>query len=110
MKVILLILLFPICAYSQLKPKYYSNFSMKDCLQACHNQYTNGLGVSCIGLAGTIGGSFLLIKSPVAGIFVTGVFGALSIVGGIIMIDSHKWIGRAGVAITGNGVSLKIRI
>lgn len=50
-------------------------------------------------------------KNSVAGLAITGVGGLLSLIGTIIMLDSHKHldIGRTGVSISPTGIIYKFK-
>lgn len=68
-------------------------------LQKAHEQYSSGTLILGIGVATAAIGTVLHISStennnPAKGLMIAG--GATTVVGGIIQIDSHKWIGRAG--------------
>ena len=70
-------------------------------LNNCHKEYRTGLIFIGVGIGvGTIGA---LTHTSVISI----IGGVSGLVGTIIMIDSHKWIGRIGIGVAGNGVNVK---
>ena len=74
---------------------------MKLCLRKCHREFVSGL--ICMGgsvVMNSIGGA-LLQDSPDAGKTFLVIGTASAIAGIILMIDSHKWINRAGLGIYG---------
>ena len=88
-------------------------------LLKCHNQWNTGLKVVIGGVAASGLGTVLIIsdannpaisnKNSVAGLTIAGVGGLMTLVGTIIMLDSHKHldIGRTGVSISPNGIIYK---
>lgn len=86
-------------------------YIMRENLKRCHTQYTNGLGITVGGiLVSGIGISVLIEKNnttPVAVMCVVG--GLLTIIGQIVMIDSHKYINKAGLGISNNGIVYKFK-
>jgi len=82
---------------------------MKNCFRSSHREYVAGATTSLCGiLIGIVGLKFATDpKSSDSGVAVSAVAGAITLTGGIIMFDSHKWIGRAGMGITGNGIGVK---
>ena len=93
---------------------------MRDNLIRAHNQYSNGLGILGLGAAiATIG----VVINPEITVhtdgsetkdytlknIITGVGCIGMLVGSIMMIDSHKYIGKAGRwTYTGNGIVYKL--
>jgi hypothetical protein len=72
-----------------------------ECFRACQKEFITGAIISLAGLG--ISAVSLALDPIKLGISLGG--SALSLIGGIVMIDSHKWIGRAGrVHFTGNAV------
>lgn len=79
-------------------------------LERCHFQYKFGLGIVITGGLISIGGSLLFNKetktgTPInqgIGVPVIVMGGITSLIGSIIIIDSHKFIGRAGL----NGITI----
>jgi len=84
-------------------------------LDYCDGRYRTGTIMAMSGLG--ITGAGLLINSLGNGegnsnsnapIVVSGMGGLLTVIGGILIIDSHKWIGRAGrVKVDKNSISYK---
>ncbi len=97
---------------------------LKNNLSKSHSEYKTGLKISLAGL-GVIGAGALIstfknvthnnyktmmsttieMNQIGAGVICFGILGEL--VGRVIMIDSHKWLGRASVGIGGKGVTVK---
>lgn len=68
-------------------------------LQKANEQYSSGTLLLGIGVATSVIGAMLHTQSDDPGPAGTSLMiggGATALVGGIIQIDSHKWIGRAG--------------
>jgi hypothetical protein len=82
---------------------------MKTCFTNYHKAYNQGAAVSVIGLTlATTSGILLANKTETKLEYaMLGLGGVTSAVGMIIIIDSHKWMGRAGLGITGNGVGVR---
>jgi len=86
---------------------------MKDCFRRCHKSYTEGMLVSIVGFIATAGGVYLNTssvltnnESDLSKYLIIG--GAVSsLLGTIIILDSHKWIGRAGMNLNGVGLCIK---
>lgn len=78
---------------------------MRKCLKKAHKQYSDGLVISLTGL--TMAAGFSLYKDPNKRVFFTYLGSGLMLTGSIIMIDSNKWLGRAGIGIGGSGVNVK---
>lgn len=84
-------------------------------LDYCDGRYRTGsiMAISGVGITG----AGLLINSLGNGegnsnsnapIIVSGIGGLLTLIGGILIVDSHKWIGRAGrVKVDKNSISYK---
>lgn len=82
---------------------------MKNCFRSSHKEYVAGGTTALCGILIAIVGLRFSAdpKQNDMGLAVSALGGAVSLTGGIIMFDSHKWIGRAGMGITGNGVGVK---
>jgi len=94
----------------RLKKIELNNEVIKSNLKKCHNQWKDGLGVTIFGFGTSIIGSYMSLnannigdKSNV-GIIITSIGGITSLIGTIVMLDSHKYIGRAGLNIESNGL------
>ena len=61
-----------------------------ECFNACHREFKTGTIFTALGFGIGLLGGF----TESSGIYITGGVGVM--IGGILMIDSHKWIGRAG--------------
>jgi hypothetical protein len=81
------------------KELYY----LKHCLRKGHVEFLNGTATMCFGITFTSFGTYLAVneQSGAAPLLVIG--SVLSTIGTIIMIDSHKWFGRAGQGVNGKG-------
>ena len=71
-------------------------------LERSHNQFSKGTLIGIIGLGTALVGSVLYYRSTDTSgdnvaFGIMGVGGVAASVGLVIQIDSHKWIGRAGV-------------
>lgn len=64
-------------------------------LQKCHHQYTSGLCTSLVGVVFAGAAVPMFWASDGLGIATLAASGILTTVGAVIMIDSHKFIGRA---------------
>ena len=95
----------------RLKKLELNNDIIQKNLYKAHKQYRDGLGMTIFGIGATIMGSSMSIndiKSKGNGDvgFIIGGTGVLMlIIGNIIMIDSHKYIGRAGLGLNKNGIT-----
>ncbi len=77
---------------------------LKRCLVKSHQEYCAGIGVIGLGIAGTVGVGLADIEDKnILLLFTSGI----SLVGTIIVIDSHKWFKRAGLGINKNGIGVK---
>lgn len=76
---------------------------MKQCLRKCHKEYI--IGLSAIGGAALLNVTGGLLLEGSAEVGITMIFlGVVSFIAGeYMMIDSHKWINRAGLGLTGRG-------
>ena len=82
---------------------------LRKCLSASHSEYKTGstLLISGIALSGL--GIYLSTKNTNA-LPVVYIGSAICVLGEIFMIDSHKWIGRAGIGVGGNGVLITYKL
>jgi len=99
----------------RLKKVELNNEIIQSNLKKCHNQWRDGLGITVFGLGTSIIGSYMSLnadnigdKSNV-GIIIVGVGGITSLIGTIIMLDSHKYIGKAGLNIEANGLVYRFK-
>lgn len=81
---------------------------MKYCFRSFSKQYNSGVITLLAGFAVSGAGITISGTDKNAGMAVVGIGSIVSLVGGIIMIDSHKWIRRAGFGINGKGNSVSI--
>lgn len=82
---------------------------MKNCFKKHHQEHNIGglttlFGIG-ISVAGIVVGTYPKQADAARALFVVG--GVISLIGQITMFDSHKWIGRAGLGINGNGLSVR---
>lgn len=81
---------------------------MKNCFRKSQAQFNSGSYCVYTGIGlGGIGVLLSANKEPVA-LPLIGVGGVLSLIGTILMIDSHKWIGKAGLGINGKGNTISV--
>ena len=88
---------------------------MKDCFRRCHKEYSTGVVFSILGVLAMGGGLYYssnpINNNPESDInsywIIAGA--ASSLIGSLVIIDSHKWIGRAGLVDYGVGVNLKMK-
>lgn len=80
---------------------------MKNCFRKCHNEYVVGASTVLCGVLISLSGAYMTSSGKGDSTFIISFGGAITMAGGIVMFDSHKWIGRAGIGITGNGISVK---
>ena len=81
-------------------------------LNKCHKQWSLGLGVNVAGLAAAGIGTWLLIetttnptqKDPTVGYAMITGGGLLYLIGTFVMLDSHKYIGQAGLSVSKGGI------
>lgn len=76
-------------------------------LYKCHKQWNDGLGVCIFGLGATTLGTIMITEGEInneVSITTTCVGGLATLIGSIIMIDSHKYIGKAGLKLNQNGI------
>jgi len=81
-------------------------------LKKCDAQWSYGVGVNITGLAFSGIGTWLLIetntnptqKDPTVGYAMIAGGGIISLIGTIVMLDSHKYIGKAGLSLTNGGI------
>ena len=80
-------------------------------LSKCHKQWVDGLGVCVFGVGASVIGGYMSInanyngdKSNV-GLIITGVGGLTSLIGTIVMLDSHKYIGKSGLGLSKGGIT-----
>ncbi len=81
---------------------------MKTCFRNHGRQYYTGVITVLSGFAVTGGGTALSLTNTNAGAAIAGIGAVVTLVGTIIMVDSHKWIRRAGLGINGKGNSVGI--
>lgn len=80
---------------------------LRTCLNKFHSQYTTGLSITMIGAA--LGASTLFISKDEIFRKQLGLGGAILLLTGLgCSIDAHKWIGRAGWGVSGNGSNFAI--
>lgn len=88
---------------------------MKDCFRRCHKEYSTGVVFSILGVL-AMGGGLYYSANPIKNntgsdvntyLIIAGA--ASSLIGSLVIIDSHKWIGRAGLVDYGVGVKLKMK-
>jgi len=126
-KLLLLLLLIPALSFSQVQDsttvKIINQLNaqaeainrMSLYLDYCDGRYRTGTTMAMSGVG--ITGAGLLINSLGNGegnsnsnapIIVSGLGGLLTLIGGILIVDSHKWIGRAGrVKVDSNAITYK---
>ena len=81
-------------------------------LSKCHKQWSVGLGLNIVGYGFSGIGTWLLIetntnptqKDPTVGYAMMAGGGLLSLIGTIVIMDSHKYIGKAGLSISKGGI------
>lgn len=81
-------------------------------LTKCHNQWGYGAGVTGAGIGFSGIGTWLLIetntnptqKDPTVGYAMIAGGGLLQLIGTIVMLDSHKYIGKAGLSLSNGGI------
>lgn len=81
---------------------------MRNCLLKSYNQFKIGAISFCSGIAVSGIGVALISKQSQLSLPLYGLGGLVSIIGAAIMIDSHKWIGKAGLGMSGKGDSVTI--
>ncbi len=99
----------------RLKTLELNNEIIQTNLKKCHKQWQNGLEVTGFGLGASIVGSYMVFNSnnigdasKVGQIFI-GLGGLTSFIGTIIMLDSHRYIGKAGLSFNSNGLVYKFK-
>jgi hypothetical protein len=80
---------------------------MRNCFARQHAQYITGTAIGCIGIA-TVGGSFFINTDENAPRTFAGIGSALIFIGTIVVMDSHKWVKRAALGVSGKGSSVAI--
>ncbi len=87
---------------------------MKECFRKCHNNYSIGVGISIVGLLVAASGISIDAKKATIndsnsniGIYMIYSGLGLSLIGSLTVMNSHKWIGRAGINANGIGVNIK---
>lgn len=81
-------------------------------LTKCHKQWSFGIGVTSAGLGFSGIGTWLIIetttnptqKDPTVGYAMIAGGGILQIIGTLVMLDSHKYIGKAGLSLSNGGI------
>lgn len=81
-------------------------------LNKCHNQWGYGAGVTITGFGFSGIGTWLLIESDkystsndqTVGYAMIAGGGLISLIGTIVMLDSHKYIGKAGLSLSNGGI------
>lgn len=81
---------------------------MKSCFRKHSHEYYTGVITAVSGFALSATGVGISGNNADAGMVIAGIGGIVTLVGGIIMIDSHKWIRKAGLGINGKGNSVGI--
>lgn len=111
---------------SRIKVIENQTLTMQNNLNKCHKQWVDGLGINIFGLGVSALGVVIVNQNynnysansgnikpsnyknnENVGLIITGVGGLAMLVGTIIMIDSHKYIGKAGLGIDNNGIVYK---
>lgn len=83
---------------------------LKMCLGEAHKEYKTGVRLVLIGtLASGVGAVLMSVNSTTSGQLLTIGGGVFTFVGGISMISSHKWFGRAALGLNGNGATVTYR-
>jgi len=86
-------------------------------LAKCHKQWIHGGGLNIAGVGFMGIGTWLLVetttnpirKDPTVGYCMIGAGGILSLIGTIVMLDSHKYIGNSGLSIQNGGIVYKFK-
>lgn len=81
-------------------------------LNKCHKQWSLGLGINAAGLGFSGVGTWLLIetstnptrKDPTVGYAMIASGGVLSLIGTLVMLESHRYIGEAGLSFSKGGI------
>lgn len=81
---------------------------MKSCFRRHSHEYYTGVITAVSGFALSVAGAGISGNNSDAGMVIAGIGGIVTLVGDIIMIDSHKWIRKAGLGINGKGNSVGI--
>ena len=100
----------------RLKRLELNNEVIQNNLIRCHKKWTKGLNISGVGFMVTVFGGYTVMNynnnsnsTTNIGLVITGTGGLLSIIGSLIMIDSHKYIGRSGIGIGSNGITYNFK-
>jgi hypothetical protein len=81
---------------------------MRTCLTKFHAQYNTGISLILVG--GAITGSSYFISTDDNLQKYLGIGGiAMMLVGGVFVIDAHKWFNRAGWGVSGKGNMVEVR-
>lgn len=81
-------------------------------LTKCHNQWGTGIGVTGAGVGFSGIGTWLLIetnsnptrKDPTVGYAMIAGGSIIQLIGVLVMLDSHKYIGKAGLSLSNGGI------
>ena len=77
-------------------------------LKRFQKQYRTGTIITFVGAAVTIGGLITTLNTGTTDYqYLMVIGGAVGTIGYIMQIDSHKWIGKAGIGTTENGLTIK---
>lgn len=77
-------------------------------LSKFQKQYRTGTIITFVGGAVATGGLITTINTETTNYqYLLVIGGIISTIGFIMQIDSHKWIGKAGIGITENGLTIK---
>lgn len=85
-------------------------------LAKCHKQWIHGGGLNVAGLGFMGIGTYVLLTDKgsasnpnIVGYAMIGSGGILSLIGTIVMLDSHKYIGKSGLSIQNSGIVYKFK-
>jgi nucleoside recognition membrane protein YjiH len=80
-------------------------------LEKCHKLWSTGLIMNFAGIAISAGGLASIntsnIQSSDFGLPIAG--GVMSLIGTIVMINAHKYIGKAGLGLSANGIRYRFK-
>ena len=85
---------------------------MKDCFRRCHKSYSSGVVFSVLGVLAMAGGIYYSANpsnnynQSQTSTYMIIAGAASSLIGSLVIMDSHKWIGRAGLVDYGVGISI----
>ncbi len=84
----------------------------------CHKQWNIGLTATVFGMGSVVIGGIITIsdnidpshdKSNKTGLIFSGVGGLIMLVGEVIMLDSHKYINKAGLGLSNKGLVYRFK-